>query len=156
MELTGEKTLIQPCAAVWQALNDPDILVQCVPGCETFKRINEHTFEVTLSASVGPIKARFLGQLSLSDIQPPNSYTLTFSGSGGAAGMGKGTASVTLVPQDTSTVLTYKVKAVVGGKLAQVGSRLIDSVAAKMANEFFTRLIEVLPTNTETAHRESV
>lgn len=144
MDLNGEKTLALPCASVWQALNDPDILIQCVPGCESFKRIDEQSFEVILTASVGPIKARFNGQLSLSDINPPHGYTLNFSGSGGAAGMGKGTAVVALTPQESGTELSYKVKAHVSGRLAQVGSRLIDGVAAKMADEFFTKLIKVL------------
>ena len=144
MDLVGSKTLALPCASVWQALNDPDILIQCLPGCETFKRIDAHAFEVVLTASVGPIKARFTGQLHLSDLDPPHGYTLSFSGSGGAAGMGKGQALVSLAAQDKETVLSYTVKAHVSGRLAQVGSRLIDGVAAKMAEEFFAKFIQVV------------
>lgn len=144
MDLVGEKILALPCATVWQALNDPDILKQCLPGCESFTRTDAQSFEVVLTASVGPIKARFTGQLNLSDMNPPHGYTLNFSGSGGAAGMGKGNAVVTLTAQDTGTVLSYKVKAHVSGRLAQVGNRLIDGVAAKMAEEFFNKFIQVV------------
>lgn len=149
MDLVGEKTLALSCATVWQALNDPDILQQCLPGCESFTRTDELSYDVILTASVGPIKARFTGQLNLSDMNPPHGYTLNFSGSGGAAGMGKGNAVVTLTSQDTGTVLRYQVKAHVSGRLAQVGSRLIDGVAAKMAEEFFNQFLQVVSSPTE-------
>ena len=139
MELVGTKTLTMSCDSVWKALNDPSVLLQCLPGCESFERVNEHMFELVLAASVGPITARFMGKLSLSDLDPPHGYSLNFSGSGGAAGAGKGSAVVTLVPQGAETVLHYTVKAHVSGRLAQVGSRLIDGVAGKMAEEFFAR-----------------
>ena len=139
MELVGTKTLTMSCDSVWKALNDPSVLLQCLPGCESFERVNEHMFELVLAASVGPITARFMGKLSLSDLDPPHGYSLNFSGSGGAAGAGKGSAVVTLVPQGAGTVLHYTVKAHVSGRLAQVGSRLIDGVAGKMAEEFFAR-----------------
>jgi carbon monoxide dehydrogenase subunit G len=139
MELVGTKTLTMSCDSVWEALNDPSVLLQCLPGCESFERVDEHMFELVLAASVGPITARFMGKLSLSDLNPPHGYSLNFSGSGGAAGAGKGSAVVTLVPQGTETVLSYTVKAHVSGRLAQVGSRLIDGVAGKMAEEFFAR-----------------
>jgi carbon monoxide dehydrogenase subunit G len=139
MELAGSKTLAMSSDSVWQALNDPSVLIQCLPGCESFERVDEHMFELVLAASVGPITARFMGKLSLSDLNPPHGYSLNFSGSGGAAGAGKGSAVVTLAPQGADTVLSYTVKAHVSGRLAQVGSRLIDGVAGKMAEEFFAR-----------------
>jgi carbon monoxide dehydrogenase subunit G len=144
MELNGTKLLDLPCDSVWCALNDPSILIQCVPDCESFERVDENVFELVLAASVGPITARFVGKLSLTHLDPPHGYSMDFSGSGGAAGTGKGTAVVRLIPQGTSTVLNYKVNAHVKGRLAQVGSRLIDAVAAKMAEEFFSRFRRVV------------
>lgn len=144
MELKGEQTLLLPREQVWAALNDPEILRQCVPGCEAFEPIAENEYKVVMTAAVGPVKARFNGALTLSDIQPPASYRLAFTGSGGAAGFGKGSAQVDLTSVEGGTTLRYAVNAQVGGKLAQVGARLIDGVAKKMADEFFNRFSKVL------------
>lgn len=139
MELVGEQLIALSRERVWAALNDPAILQQCVPGCNTFEAEGENQYKVVMVATVGPIKAKFVGKLQLSDIKPPESYTLSFSGSGGAAGLGKGNATVELVPQRSSTMLRYSVKAQVGGRLAQVSARLIDGVAKKMSDEFFLK-----------------
>lgn len=144
MELKGEQMLPLPREQVWAALNDPDILRQCVPGCEAFDPVGDNEYKVVMTAAVGPVKAKFNGALTLSDIQPPSSYRLAFTGSGGAAGFGKGGARVDLESVAGGTVLRYGVNAQVGGKLAQVGARLIDGVAKKMADEFFNRFSKVL------------
>ncbi len=138
MEMTGEQLIALPQGDVWRALNDPEILKACIPGCETIEKTSENEYRVAMTAAVGPVKAKFSGKLLLSDLQPPNSYSLSFEGSGGAAGFGKGGAHVSLKPEGAGTRLSYTAKASVGGKLAQVGSRLIDGVAKKMADDFFT------------------
>ena len=137
MEMTGEQHIPLPQQRVWEALNDPEILKACIPGCESIDRVSENEYKVAMTAAVGPVKAKFSGKLLLSDINPPNSYSLAFEGSGGAAGFGKGSAQVSLAPESGGTLLTYKAQASVGGKLAQIGSRLIDGVAKKMADDFF-------------------
>jgi uncharacterized protein len=144
MEMTGEQLIPVPQHKVWDALNDPEVLKACIPGCETIERVSDTEFKVALTAAVGPVKAKFNGKLLLADVNPPNSYTLSFEGSGGAAGFGKGGATVALSPDGAGTKLAYTAKATVGGKLAQVGSRLIDGVAAKMANDFFSRFNQQL------------
>ena len=144
MEMTGEHLIPVPQQRVWDALNDPETLKACIPGCETIEKVSDTEFKVALTAAVGPVKAKFNGKLLLADLNPPNSYALSFEGSGGAAGFGKGGATVVLTPADTGTKLVYAAKATVGGKLAQVGSRLIDGVAAKMASDFFNRFNERL------------
>ncbi len=115
------------------------MLKACIPGCESIDKTSDTEYAVAMTASVGPVKARFKGKLRLSDLNPPNSYSLAFEGSGGAAGFGKGSAQVSLTPEAQSTRLRYTANASVGGKLAQVGSRLIDGVAKKMADDFFAR-----------------
>jgi carbon monoxide dehydrogenase subunit G len=137
MELTGEQIIPQVQSIVWDGLNDPEVLKACITGCETIEKVSDTEFNVTILAAVGPVKARFKGNLLLSELNPPNSYSLTFSGNGGAAGFGKGGAQVTLSPEGAGTKLVYVAKAQVGGKLAQVGSRLIDGVAKKLAEDFF-------------------
>lgn len=145
MELTGEQILPLPRERVWAALNDPEILKASVPGCESFERVEDNQFQMVMAATVGPIKARFKGKMVLTDLQPPNSYSLTFEGSGGAAGFGKGGAHVDLVSESSgATRLVYRSHAQVGGRLAQVGGRLIDGVARKMAEEFFGRFTAAL------------
>jgi carbon monoxide dehydrogenase subunit G len=139
MEMTGEQLIPLPQQRVWEALNDPAILKACIPGCESIERVTAAEYKVAITATVGPVKAKFSGKLSLADLNPPDSYALSFDGSGGAAGFGKGTAKVTLRPEGSGTRLSYTVNASVGGKLAQIGSRLIDGVARKMAEEFFVR-----------------
>ena len=144
MEMTGEQLIPVPQAEVWRGLNDPEVLKACIAGCESIERISDTEYRVAMVASVGPVKARFNGKLLLSDLNPPNSYSLSFEGSGGAAGFGKGGAQVSLKTEGASTRLSYTAKASVGGKLAQVGSRLIDGVARKMADDFFTAFNEKL------------
>ncbi|GAA4333948.1 carbon monoxide dehydrogenase subunit G [Pigmentiphaga soli] len=140
MELTGEQLLSQPRQVVWQCLNDPDVLKACVPGCESLERTADHEYRVVMLAAIGPVKARFNGTLRLSDLQPPASYSLAFEGAGGAAGFGKGGARVALAERDGGgTLLQYQSSAQVGGKLAQIGSRLIGAVAKKLSDEFFER-----------------
>jgi uncharacterized protein len=137
MELSGEQLIPQTQEIVWRALNDPEILKACITGCETIEKVSDVEFRVAILAAVGPVKARFNGKLVLADLNPPTSYSLSFEGQGGAAGFGKGSAQVKLATEGTATRLAYIAKAQVGGKLAQVGSRLIDGVAKKMAEDFF-------------------
>src|SRR5437660_271350 len=144
MEMTGQQLIAVPQAEVWRALNDPETLKACIPGCESIEKTAENEYRIAMTAAVGPVKAKFSGKLVLSDLQPPNSYSLAFEGSGGAAGFGKGSAQVSLKAEGAGTRLTYSAKASVGGKLAQVGSRLIDGVARKMADDFFTAFNEKL------------
>jgi len=144
MELNGSQHIRRNQAQVWAALNDPAVLQRCVPGCESFEAAGENQYQVLMAIVVGPVKARFKGKLLLSDVQAPHSYAMTFEGSGGAAGFGKGTARVSLAPSGDGTDLDYTAQAQVGGKLAQVGARLIDGVAGKMAGEFFARFKEAI------------
>ena len=137
MEMKGEQLVPAPQREVWEALNDPQMLKACVPGCESIEKAGDNQFVVSMVARVGPVSARFKGKLTLSDIKPPDSYSLAFEGQGGAAGFAKGGAHVTLEAQGEQTVLAYDVKASVGGKLAQIGSRLVDAAARKVADEFF-------------------
>ena len=135
--MTGEQLIPASQQDTWAALNDPDVLKACVPGCESITLVNPNEYQVLMTARVGPVSAKFRGRLSLSDIKPPTSYSLAFEGQGGAAGFAKGGAQVKLVPQNEQTRLIYDVKANVGGKLAQIGSRLVDAAAKKVADEFF-------------------
>jgi uncharacterized protein len=139
MEMTGEQQIPLPQQRVWEALNDPEILKACIPGCESITRVSDTEYKVVMTAAVGPVKAKFNGKLLLADLNPPQSYSLAFEGSGGAAGFGKGTARVSLAPAGGGTLLSYTAHATVGGKLAQIGSRLIDGVARKMADDFFEK-----------------
>lgn len=139
MELKGEQHIPLEREAVWAALNDPALLKASIPGCESIDETGDNEYALTMLAAIGPVKARFKGKLAVSDLCPPESYTLVFEGSGGAAGFGKGRATVALAPAEGGTLLSYQASAQVGGKIAQVGSRLIDGVAGKMAAEFFTR-----------------
>ncbi|HAO87343.1 MAG TPA: carbon monoxide dehydrogenase, partial [Gammaproteobacteria bacterium] len=129
---------------VWAALNDTTILQQAMPGCESFDATGENTFEARLVTKIGPVKAKFKFDVELSDQDPPNGYTISGAGQGGAAGFAKGSASVSLTEQDGATLLAYNVQANVGGKLAQLGARLIDGVAKKMADEFFENFKEIV------------
>jgi carbon monoxide dehydrogenase subunit G len=137
MEMSAEQVIAASQQQTWDALNDPAVLKQCVPGCESIDPIGDNQYQVLMVARVGPVSAKFKGKLTLSDIQPPNSYSISFEGQGGAAGFAKGGAQVRLSPQGESTRLAYDVKANVGGKLAQIGSRLVDAAAKKVANDFF-------------------
>lgn len=137
MEMTGEHRIEASREAVWTALNDPDVLRQCIPGCEELEKTSETGFSAKVKAKVGPVSAKFAGAVTLSDLDPPQSYTISGEGKGGAAGFAKGGATVNLAEDGGATVLRYQVEAQVGGKLAQVGARLIDSAAKKMADDFF-------------------
>lgn len=139
MDMTGEQIIPLPQQQVWEALNDPAILKDCINGCDLMEKITDTEFKIGMTAAIGPVKAKFAGKLMLTDMNPPDSYALAFEGSGGIAGFGKGTASVSLTPEGAGTKLAYTAKASVGGKLAQIGSRLIDGVARKMADEFFVK-----------------
>ncbi|WP_043947612.1 SRPBCC family protein, partial [Ralstonia solanacearum] len=140
MELTQTHLLPVPLQTAWDALNDPAVLQRCIPGCESVTAAAENAYDIAMTAAVGPVKARFKGRMELADIAPPRSYTLHFDGQGGAAGFGKGTAQVQLTPEGpTVTRLSYTAHAQVGGKLAQIGSRLVDGAARKLADEFFQR-----------------
>ncbi|RZU02676.1 CoxG family protein [Rivibacter subsaxonicus] len=145
MELSNQQALPVSQAIAWDALNDTSLLQQSIPGCEAINPIGENEYEVLMTAAIGPVKAKFKGKLKLSDITPPESYTMAFEGQGGAAGHGKGTATVRLEatgPDDT--LLHYAVTASVGGKIAQVGSRLVDMAAQKIAGDFFGNFTAVL------------
>ena len=137
MEMTGEQLIPAAQSEVWRGLNDPEVLKACISGCESIERLTDTEYTVVTTAAIGPVKARFRGKLALADLDPPNSYSLSFDGQGGAAGFGKGSAKVSLASEGAGTRLSYAVKAQVGGKLAQIGSRLIDGVAKKMADDFF-------------------
>ena len=137
MEMNGEQRIPATQQQTWEALNDPEVLKACVPGCESIEKLSEADYQVLMTARVGPVSAKFKGKLTLSDLDPPNAYSIAFEGQGGVAGFGKGGAKVRLEPDGDETVLRYDVKASVGGKLAQIGSRLVDAAAKKIANEFF-------------------
>ena len=137
MELNGEQLVPASLQRTWDSLNDPEVLKGCIPGCETLERTDEGGFTATLALRIGPVSAKFKGKLTLSDVQPPQRYTMHFDGQGGMAGFGKGSAQVELSAAEGGTQLRYAAKAQVGGKLAQVGSRLVDAAAAKITNDFF-------------------
>lgn len=140
MELTDTHTLPVSQQRTWDALNDTEILRACIPGCESIDPDGENAYLVALSAAVGPVKARFKGRMQLTDIDAPNGYSIVFEGQGGAAGFAKGNARVLLEADgDAATRLSYTASAQVGGKLAQIGSRLVDGAARKIAGEFFKR-----------------
>jgi hypothetical protein len=140
MEMTNSRVIPAPPADVWSALNDPSMLQASIPGCESLERIGDNEWRAAIAAKVGPVLAKFSGTMRMIDPTPPTGYTLQFTGQGGAAGFASGEARVTLAPAENGhTLLNYVVKAQVGGKLAQIGSRLIDGAAAKMADDFFAR-----------------
>lgn len=145
MELASQQQLPVTQNQAWEALNDIDLLKQAIPGCESIAATGENTYDLLVAAAIGPVKAKFKGKLELLDVDPPNAYTMQFNGQGGAAGFGKGSARVKLSPSDDgSTLLEYAVNAQVGGKIAQVGSRLVEMAAQKMAQEFFENFRNVL------------
>jgi hypothetical protein len=138
MDLTNQQTLPVAQAQAWEALNDITLLQAAIPGCEGITPTGENQYELLVTAAIGPVKAKFKGKLQLENLQPPTSYTLRFEGQGGAAGHGKGTADIKLESTGPhTTVLHYTAHASVGGKIAQIGSRLVDMAAQKMATEFF-------------------
>jgi carbon monoxide dehydrogenase subunit G len=154
MEMTGEERIPASQADTWAALNDPEVLKSCVPGCESIERTADNEYQVLMVARIGPVSAKFKGKLSLSDLDPPNSYAIAFEGQGGAAGFGKGSARVQLAPEGEGTLLSYQVKANVGGKLAQIGSRLVDGAAKKIAQEFFAAFNEKVGARHAPVHEE--
>lgn len=142
MDMNGSHRIPAKREIVWAALNDPDILKACIPGCDSLDMTSDTEMTAAVTSKIGPVKAKFKGAVTLTDIKPPESYTITGEGKGGVAGFAKGSAKVNLAEEGDETVLTYEAKAQVGGKLAQLGSRLIDSTAKKMAEEFFTSFSE--------------
>jgi len=144
MQMQGQRSINASREAVWRALNDAEVLKACIPGCDELEKTSGTTFEASVVQKVGPMKARFKGSVELSDIVRGERYTITGEGKGGAAGFAKGGATVHLSDDEQGTLLVYEAEAKVGGKLAQLGSRLIDGFARKMADEFFTRFQEAV------------
>ncbi|MET0682183.1 MAG: carbon monoxide dehydrogenase subunit G [Casimicrobiaceae bacterium] len=146
MEMTSTRNVPAPVATVWAALNDPAVLKGCIPGCDAIEPDGENAYRIALAARIGPVAAKFTGRMQLADIDPPNGYTLSFDGQGGAAGFAKGDAKVSLEPAENgaATTLSYIVNAQVGGKIAQIGSRLVDGAAQKLADDFFERFSEAV------------
>lgn len=139
MDMTGERRIAAPRAQVWAALNDTEVLRTAIPGCDTLVREGENVLRATASIKIGPISAKFAGKVNLLDLDPPNGYRIEGEGQGGVAGFAKGGATVTLADDGAGTLLSYSVKAQVGGKIAQLGARLIDATAKQMADAFFDR-----------------
>jgi len=139
MQMTGQYRIEAPRESVWEALNDVEVLRACIPGVEEIEKTSDTSFTAKVRAKVGPVSARFAGEVTLSDLDPPKGYTISGEGKGGAAGFAKGGAKVNLEEDGAATLLNYEVNAQVGGKLAQIGSRLIDGTAKKMADDFFSR-----------------
>jgi carbon monoxide dehydrogenase subunit G len=152
MEMKGEQLVPASQEATWNALNDPQVLKACVPGCESIEPTGPNEYQVLMVARVGPVSAKFKGRLTLSDIRPPQSYSIAFEGQGGPAGFAKGGAQVRLAAEGGATRLAYDVKANVGGKLAQIGSRLVDAAAKKVADDFFRNFNERFSSHADPAH----
>lgn len=151
MEMSGEFRIPAPRQRVWEGLNDPEILKRSIPGCQTIEKVSDTEFAAKVVAKVGPVTANFGGKVTLSDLDPPKGYTISGEGSGGVAGFARGSAKVDLDEDGAATVLKYAVQAHVGGKLAQIGSRLIDGTSRKMAEEFFTRFVAAMTPAAEAA-----
>lgn len=139
MDMNGTQRIEASREAVYAALNDTDVLRQCIPGCDAIERTSDTQMDAKATLRIGPVKATFTGKVTLSDLDPPNGYTISGEGAGGMAGFAKGRASVTLTPDGEATILTYLVSAEIGGKIAQLGGRLIDGTAKKLASEFFEK-----------------
>ncbi|MHB1200860.1 MAG: CoxG family protein [Polaromonas sp.] len=142
MDMQGSRQLAITQQQAWDALNDPAVLKICIPGCDKFEATAENRYAIAMALKVGPVSAKFTGKIALDEIKPPDSYKLSFDGQGGVAGFGKGSAAVTLAPLDDGCELAYTVQASVGGKIAQLGQRLIDGAAKSMAEDFFKRFDE--------------
>ncbi len=152
MEMSGSRQIQAAQDVVWRALNDPAVLQKCIPGCETLEKIDDANMKGVVALRMGPMALKFSGDVQLSNLKPPNSYRLTGSGKAGPAGFASGFADVTLAPKDGGTELSYKVESTVGGRMAQLGSRLIDATAAQLAGEFFdTFAAEVAPASVPSA-----
>jgi carbon monoxide dehydrogenase subunit G len=146
LEMTGEYELPQTREVVWKALNDPEILQKCIPGCETLEKLSETDFQATVKLTIGPVSARFKGKVKLEDLDPPNGYKIVGEGEGGVAGFAKGQAAVALTEEGAGTKLAYNAEAATGGKIAQLGQRLIAGSAKKTADRFFENFVEALKT----------
>ena len=145
MDMSGEERIAAPINKVWEALNDPEVLKACIPGCQSLEKKSDTEFSAVVSVKLGPIKAKFNGEVELKNLNPPHSYTIAGEGKGGVAGFAKGGADVKLTEDGPdATVLTYEAKADVGGKIAQLGSRLIQSSSKKLAGEFFSSFNETV------------
>ena len=144
MTMNGEVQLAAPREAVWEKLNDPAVLKVCIPGCQSLEKTSDNEMQAVAKVKVGPVSATFKGKVTLSDIDPPNGYRISGEGQGGIAGFAKGGARVALTTADAGTKLSYDVEAQVGGKIAQLGSRMIDGVAKKMADQFFSNFAEAV------------
>lgn len=159
MEMNGEQRIPATQQQTWEGLNDPEVLKACVPGCDAIDKLSDTDYQVLMTARIGPVSAKFKGKLTLSDLEPPRAYSIAFEGQGGVAGFGKGSAKVELEPEGEETVLRYAVKASVGGKLAQIGSRLVDAAAKKIANDFFSNFNDKVAAlhgmHAEAAHEEA-
>lgn len=149
MQQSGEYRLAASRAEVWRALNDVNVLQACIDGCQSMQRIDEQRFEAAVKAKIGPVSATFATNIELSDLVPPESYTLSVNVKGGAAGFGKGTARVELAEDHDATIMRYTVDGTVGGKLAQIGSRLIDGATRKMTDDFFAQFSETVAPGSE-------
>lgn len=144
MTMTGEYQLPVPPQTVWEKLNDPATLKACIPGCEQLDKTSDTEFQAVATTKIGPVKAKFKGKVTLSDIDPPNGYRISGQGDGGVAGFAKGGATVKLAPKDGGTLLTYAVEAQIGGKLAQLGQRLVNGAAKKVADDFFGNFVKAV------------
>jgi carbon monoxide dehydrogenase subunit G len=144
MTMNGEVQLAASRDTVWAKLNDPAVLKSCVPGCEQLDKTSDTEFQAVASIKVGPVKARWKGKVRLSDLDPPNGYRISGEGEGGVAGFAKGGATVALADKDGGTLLTYNVEAQIGGKLAQLGQRLINGAAKKTADDFFANFAKAV------------
>lgn len=144
MELSDEIRIAAPRERVYAALNDPDVLRQCIPGCQSLEKKSDTELAATVVLKIGPVKAKFNGDVRLENLNPPSGYTLVGEGSGGVAGFAKGSGDVELIEEGAETLMKYDVKAEIGGKLAQLGSRLVAGTAKRLAGEFFTKFAEVV------------
>lgn len=151
MEMTDEIRLPLAITDVWAALNDPVILQQAIPGCQTLEQISDTELQASVKVKIGPVSATFKGAVILSDLTPPTSYVIAGSGTGGVAGSAKGEAQVTLIEEGQDTILRYQVSAAVSGKIAQLGSRLIESTAKKLSTQFFTNFTTILNPQADSA-----
>jgi uncharacterized protein len=147
MELTGNVSIRQPIQVVWSALNNEEILRQCITGCESLERVDESSLVAKLAVKLGPVRAKFNGKINMSEVVPLQGYTLAFEGSGGAAGFAKGSSKVALQANEGGTLVSYTAQASVGGKLGQVGGRMIDATARAMADDFFKAFTQMLETS---------
>ena len=135
--MNGQQIVPLSQQRTWEALNDTAMLKQCIPGCDSLEQVADNQYQLTMTSRIGPVSAKFKGLMTLQDVDAPRAYTMVFEGQGGVAGFAKGQAAVSLAPEGETTVLAYTVKAMIGGKLAQLGARLIDGVARKLAEDFF-------------------